>query len=64
MLTLKSGTLCVLDPAKFDELARFDVASVLDNGLRVILDPANTDVVAVRVAGLGGLRAAPASLTS
>ncbi len=34
---------------------------VLENGLRVILDPAATDVVAVRVAGLGGLRAAPAS---
>ena len=34
VLTLKSGTLCVLDAAKFQELARFDVASVLDNGLR------------------------------
>ena len=34
VLTLKSGTLSVLDPARFQELARFDAAAVLDNGLR------------------------------
>ena len=34
VLTMKSGQLCVIDPVKFHELARFDVDSVLDNGLR------------------------------